>query len=69
MSVLFMSLARGMPTISVACDVQKLIEIVRHVHGVVVFSFMKSIVLSVANVEVGDLRPSTPSYAVTYKHS
>jgi len=52
-----------------ACHVQKLIEIARHVHGVAVFSFMQSIVLSIVDVEMGDLRPPTLSYAVIYKDS
>lgn len=68
-SVLFMSRETGMPTISMACDVQKLIEIVRHVDGVVVFGFVQSIVLSIVDVEMSDLRPPTLAYVVTYKHS
>ena len=49
-----------MPTISMVCDVQKLIEIVRYMRDVVAFSFMESIVLSIVDVEMGDLRPPTP---------
>jgi hypothetical protein len=51
-----------MPTIAVACEIQKLIEVLRHMHNVGVFA--QSIVLSIIGVEMSNQRSRHISYVL-----